>query len=649
MIWQTVGKVYEKELLRAQKTAESANRLLEQTFASLDDALFVVDTATRTIIACNPAVERIFGYRKEEVLGRNTEFLHVDRAMYEHFGQELFPVLDAEGVFRAEFRMRRKDGSIFCSEHTVTEIRDDTGQRTGAVSLVRDITEHKRVEEDRRESEERYRLLFNSGNDAIFVHGITEDHLPGNFIEVNDVVCHWLGYSREELLRLSPQKIASQENIADFPKTMEQLFTKKHVLFERALVTKTGKEIPVEINALMFELHGQPTVLSIARDITERKRTEEELRRYAEQLHKKNLELQHAKETAEIAHQAKSEFIANISHELRTPLNNILGFAQFLEEAQGLTARQQKAVKTIQHSGDHLLLIINDLIDLSNIEAGKMILNAEEFCLPSFLKKIAEIFTIRADQQGIAFESQFADELPFTVYGDERHLRQILLNVLGNAVKFTKQGKVIFRVNRLMIDDCRLSIDEENAFQSSINNLQSIIRFEVEDTGTGISSEQLEHIFEAFHQVGNKYLAEAEGIGLGLTICQRLTQMMGSELQVRSRLGEGSTFWFDLELPEIGAQETVFGSQETAKAIEATQDVEEEFPLIPPSQEELTLLFELAQIGDIMAIRERVTILEASEQQCKPFIAKLSQFADALQVSKMQQFLEQFIVKDAEW
>lgn len=246
---------------------------------------------------------------------------------------------------------------------------------------------------------------------------------------------------------------------------------------------------------------------------------------------------QQAKEMAESANRAKSEFLANMSHELRTPLNGILGYAQILKKANDLTDQQRNGLEIIHHSGEHLLTLINDVLDLSKIEARKMELHPHEFHLPAFLENLVQMFKIRA-RQDLTFVYEPVTPLPPFVLADEKRLRQVLLNLLGNAIKFTQQGCVTFRVSTINDD-----------LQQGLTKL----RFEVEDTGLGISAEQLDVIFLPFQQAGDKR-RQTEGTGLGLTITQQLVQMMGGEIQVKSQLGKGSTFWFDVVFPETTQQ-----------------------------------------------------------------------------------------------
>jgi len=242
-------------------------------------------------------------------------------------------------------------------------------------------------------------------------------------------------------------------------------------------------------------------------------------------------QLKKSKAAADTANRAKSEFLANMSHELRTPLNGILGCAQILLRSKGLPESEQYHVNIIEQCGSHLLTLINDILDLSKIEARKLELYPYDVHFPSFLQGIAEICHIRAEQKGILFVYEPPIDLPTGVHIDVKRLRQVLLNLLGNAIKFTDEGQVTFKIVAIA--------------QSAS---KSHLRFYIEDTGIGIASAELNKIFLPFEQVGETK-RQTEGTGLGLAITRQLVQMMGSDIHVESQINQGSTFWFDLEIP----------------------------------------------------------------------------------------------------
>jgi signal transduction histidine kinase len=242
-----------------------------------------------------------------------------------------------------------------------------------------------------------------------------------------------------------------------------------------------------------------------------------------------DLQLQQAKRVADAANQAKTRYITAISHELRTPLNSILGYAQLLEEDEAMPAHRRQAVSVIRRGGDHLLSLIEGTLDMARIEAGKLTLEPHPVRLRDSLLEIAHLFELQAACHGIAFQHEIDASVPATARADDKRLRQILINVLGNAVKFTRQGRVVFRVR----------------------HQREIAHFEIEDTGPGMSADELSRIFEPFARGSAGVQQSAGGTGLGLTIAKMLTELMGGEMTVQSTVGAGTTFRIRLFLPVL--------------------------------------------------------------------------------------------------
>jgi signal transduction histidine kinase/FixJ family two-component response regulator len=265
-----------------------------------------------------------------------------------------------------------------------------------------------------------------------------------------------------------------------------------------------------------------------------------ELRREIEEHRKTEAELQRSKEMAEAANQAKSVFLSNMSHELRTPLNAILGYAQLLKQKTPLDSLESTGLETIERGGWHLVKLVEDLLDLAKIETRKIELIESAFSLPSCLSMLANMVRPRAAQKGLTFAYEPAPDLPNMVLGDEKRLTQVLLNLMGNAVKFTKQGRVALKVTRVKTDDPPLSSSETGVK----------LCFVIEDTGPGIPPDQLDHIFTPFVQL-KETGKNTEGVGLGLTISRSLARLMGDDLHVTSVIGQGSVFWFTLVLPRV--------------------------------------------------------------------------------------------------
>jgi len=382
----------------------------------------------------------------------------------------------------------------------------------------------------------------------------------GVFLRINNTELRWLGYSAGELIGkksvldlMTPE--AQQTFFKNFPIFMQRGFLQD---LELVLIRKDGSLLPILLNATaVYDSAGNFLMSrSTLIDYTERKLAESERER--------------ARDAANAANRAKSEFLANMSHELRTPLNSILGYAQILQKADNLHERQREGVRTIRESGEHLLTLITDILDMSKIEAGRMDVQMYEFHLAEFLKRIAQMIRVRTEQKRLSFALTVAPNVPDYIAADERKLRQVLVNLLGNAIKFTEQGRISLSV--AVFDPtpnpspkgrgaCSpLSFGEgagvrsENFAALPSQNQNIWLRFEVADSGIGIAPDDLPKLFVPFRQVGARYASE--GTGLGLAISAKFVSLMGGELHVESEPGRGSRFWFDLPVQLLAQAET---------------------------------------------------------------------------------------------
>jgi len=336
-------------------------------------------------------------------------------------------------------------------------------------------------------------------------------------------------------------------------------------------------------------------------------------------------ELIRSKEAAEAANNAKSTFIYNISHEFRTPLNGILGYTSLLKDDEGLKGEQKEDIQIIQNCGEHLLTLIDDVLDLSKIEAGKLELIPKPFRFPDLLKNVVNFFSIRAKQKGIELVYDSPSQLPNIALADSKRLRQILLNLLSNAIKFTHKGQVTFKVS---YQHAPTSSQEE----------KNQIRFEVEDSGEGIAAENFEVIFLPFQQLAKQY-QQVDGTGLGLSISKTLVEMMGGKLQVQSELGIGSHFWFEIPLQDyfetnLQLEEWIDHSSQNSEVVAPK--------IIPPDVKKIEALFKFARMGNMSTVIEKAEALE-NNSNLQAFTQTVCQLAKQYELYKLKAFLQQYL------
>ena len=476
----------------------------EERFKALSEAtsegIFITENGY--CIEANKSGCKLFGYTHEEVIGM--------------FAPEVFAQESRELIkknIRNEFDGKyeavglRKDGSTF-----YVEIQGRNYIYKGKnvrIASIRDITEQKIAQRALVESELKFREVVENAGDGILI-----GNLEGIIIEVNKGFLNMTGYSREEILNRHIKCIFSQEILHEKPLRFDLLNKGQSVIVERDIVGKNGEFIPVEMNS---KRPNANYYLAIIRDLTERKKAKEELIQT-------NKELIVAKEKAEESDRLKSAFLANMSHEIRTPMNGIIGFAELLKSGESSEESKKEYLEVIISSGHQLLNIINNVLEISRIETGQILLASQKVNLNILFKDLKLFFTPLADHH----KNQLEFIVPaYEVYinGDEAKVKQILTNLINNAIKFTHNGVVSVRL-------------EERT---------DIVLISVSDTGIGIPEDYKDKIFDRFLQVESANKLQS-GTGLGLSICKKLVELMEGEIWVESTINSGSTFTFTVPI-----------------------------------------------------------------------------------------------------
>lgn len=434
-----------------------------------------------------------------------------------------------------ERHYRCADGSDFWGLLSGRRMTDDAGQLVSLVGIITDITDRKQAEAALRESEERFRLAFENASIGVCLVG-----LDGRLLQVNQKMCDIFGYDRQELEQMSVNDITHPDDLDVSPTFINRAVAGEvtHAQFEKQYLHKEGRLVWGQVtSSLVRDAQGQPVYfISHVQDITDRKQAE--------------AQLQAAKEASEAANRAKSTFLANMSHELRTPLNGILGYAQILQRHLNISADARDGAAVIERSGQHLLKMINDILDLAKVEAGKIEVHPAPLHLPSLLQDVQTMIAVKAEAKGLRFQVEQAADVPRDVEGDEHRLMQILLNLLGNAIKFTDRGSVTLRVTTTPF--LGEAGGELVSIVPSPEGKMAHLRFDIEDTGVGIAPDDLAKLFQPFRQVGDT-TRRVQGTGLGLAISRQLAELMSGTLTVTSTAGVGSVFRLDVPLPIIAA------------------------------------------------------------------------------------------------
>ena len=507
-----------KQLQQTNVTLQVSEERLAVTLNSIGDAVIATDASARVTLL-NPLAEQLTGWTQAQASGRPVdEIFHIINK--ETRLPATIPVLEtlAHGTIQGLANhtvLIARDGSECDIADSCAPIRDRDAQVIGAVLVFRDVTGEYAVQQALRDQQFYTRSLIESNIDAL----MTTDP-SGIITDVNQQMVALTGCTRDELIGAPFKNYFTDPELAETAIKLV-LSEKKVTNYELTARSRDGKETVVSYNATTFydrdrRLQG---VFAAARDVTERKRLDQVLQ-------EKNVELENAKSAAEKANLAKSDFLARMSHEIRTPMNAIIGMADLLWETS-LISEQREYVRIFRKAGNQLLDLINDILDLSKVESGHLVLESIDFDLGEVLDKILEMMAIRAHEKGLELALRIAPEIPTALVGDPARLRQVLINLIGNAIKFTEQGEVIVRVER----------DPEDATTSAL-------RFAVCDTGIGIPEETRELIFAPYSQVDTSTTRKFGGTGLGLTISRRVVELMQGRIWVDSSLGAGSTFYF---------------------------------------------------------------------------------------------------------
>lgn len=503
-----------------------AERWLAAIVESSDDAI-IGKTLDGIITSWNAGAQRIFGYGANEIIGRPVTILIPPDKWHEEV-EILKRLRNGERVDHFETTRIRKDGASIFVSLTISPVRDSIGAISGISKIARDVTERRqlleREESARAETlaERKFRRLIENAPDAIL-----QVDSDGRINLANRTAELMFGYSRDELLNMGVDSLVP-EGVRSKHSALRNDFAAAGVSrpmgpgLDLHALRKDGTEFPVEISLSPVPSENGITVTAVIRDVSERKRAEQQIHSL-EQRYRVELETRHKE--AERLNRLKSEFMASVTHELRTPLHTIIGFAELLgEEGAGtLNEKQRRFVQHIQTDSEHLLGLINDVLDLSRIEAGGLVVRVEALPLRTAISEAMNAIRPQAEGKQVAVREDSVPDID--VLADPLRVRQVFYNLLSNAIKFTDPGGEV---------SVSAQLDRE------------FVQITVSDTGLGIPPDECNRIFDKFYQVGYTTAGVRQGTGLGLTICKQLVETQGGKIWVDSELGKGSHFHFTL-------------------------------------------------------------------------------------------------------